>query len=351
MEQVIHINVSKPYDVIIGSRLAIGQLIKRSVDPCRLLVVTDSNVAPLHLQSVVRMLSSSGFQVFTMVIPAGEESKNMLTLSHILEHMAQCGLTRADCAVALGGGVVGDLTGFAAGCYLRGIKYIQMPTTLLAAVDSSVGGKTAVDLAAGKNLAGLFNQPEAVLCDISFLSTLPDSVFACGMAEAIKTGVLSGEPLFSRFSEPDVKGCIAEVIAMCVSYKGRVVAEDEFETGQRRLLNLGHTIAHSVEKLSNYSVAHGQAVAIGTAMIARAAEQLGDTVPGMARAIERTLIANGLPTTCSYSPAELAQAALNDKKRSGNEITIVIPAAIGGCTLKKLPVSQLEDYISRGYCK
>lgn len=344
----MHIEATKPYDVIIGKDLDMGGLLKKVVSPCRTVLVSDSNVAPLYSLKVAKALENSGFDVCTKKIPAGEESKNMDNLKELLEYMADCGLTRTDCVIALGGGVVGDLTGFAAGCYLRGIKYVQMPTTLLAAVDSSVGGKTAIDLMAGKNLAGLFYQPEVVLCDVGFLETLPDDVFACGLAEAIKTGVLSGHELFDRFTGADVKENIAEIISLCVRYKGDMVQRDEFETGERKLLNLGHTIGHAVEKLSGYAVAHGQAVAIGTAMMARAAEKMGDAQPGMVQTIEKVLAANGLPTDCEYSAKELAQAALNDKKRSGNEITIVIPASIGGCTMKKIPVSELESYIGAG---
>ena len=351
MSYTVHIGASKPYDVIIGKDLVMGELLKDVVCPCRTVLVSDSNVPLKFRQKVVHSLKNWDFDVCTMTIPAGEESKDMDSLEGLLEYMADCGLTRTDCVIALGGGVVGDLTGFAAGCYLRGIKYVQMPTTLLAAVDSSVGGKTAIDLMAGKNLAGLFYQPETVLCDVSFLDTLPDEVFACGAAEAIKTGILSGADLFNRFSRPDVKENIAEIISLCVRYKGDVVQRDEFETGERKLLNLGHTIGHAIEKLSGYEVAHGQAVAIGMAMIARSAEKLGDAQPGMAQTIEKVLVANGLPTDCEFSAKELAQAALNDKKRSGNEITIVIPASVGGCTLKKLPVSELEDYIRAGISK
>lgn len=348
MSYTVHIGASKPYDVIIGKDLVMGELLKDVVSPCRTVLVSDSNVPLKFRQKVVHSLKNWDFDVCTMTIPAGEESKDMDSLEGLLEYMADCGLTRTDCVIALGGGVVGDLTGFAAGCYLRGIKYVQMPTTLLAAVDSSVGGKTAIDLMAGKNLAGLFYQPEVVLCDVGFLDTLPDEVFACGLAEAIKTGVLSGNDLFDRFNRPNVKENIAEIISLCVRYKGDVVQRDEFETGERKLLNLGHTIGHAIEKLSCYEVAHGQAVAIGMAMIARAAEKLGDAQPGMAQTIEDVLIANGLPVDCRYSAKELAQAALNDKKRSGDDITIVIPASVGGCTLKKIPVTELEAYISAG---
>lgn len=345
----IHIEAAKPYDVMIGKDLDMGELLKEVISPCRLVLVSDTNVAPLYLQKVTGSLKKSGFDVCSTMISAGEESKNIGNLEVLLEYMADCGLTRTDCVVALGGGVVGDLTGFAAGCYLRGIKYVQMPTTLLAAVDSSVGGKTAIDLAAGKNLAGLFYQPEVVLCDVGFLDTLPEEVFACGLAEAIKTGVLSGSRLFDRFSGFDVKENIAEIVSLCVRYKGDVVQRDEFETGERKLLNLGHTIAHGIEKLSGYTVAHGQAVAIGMAMIAKSAEVLGDAEAGMAELIEKTLTDNGLPTKCEYSAEELAKAALNDKKRSGDSITLVIPTVVGGCTLKKLPVTELEKYISAGY--
>ncbi len=208
------------------------------------------------------------------------------------------------------------MAGFAAASYLRGIRYVQLPTTLLSAVDSSVGGKTAIDLAAGKNLAGAFLQPAAVLCDTDCLRSLPAAVFADGAAEAIKTGVLSGETLFSLFEDGTLTDAPAEVIARCIRYKAGVVERDEKERGERRKLNLGHTVGHAIEKCSGYVIPHGHAVAAGLAVIARA-----PSGPGLSRGVRRAITAclskNGLPTGTDYSAEALAKAALSDKKRSG----------------------------------
>ena len=316
--------------------------------PCHVAVITDSTVAPFYLEIVSASLRTAGFTVSSYVFPAGEANKNLSTFSDILEFLAENRLTRTDCIVALGGGVPGDMAGFAAASYLRGIRCVQMPTTLLSAVDSSVGGKTAIDLKAGKNLAGAFLQPTAVLCDTDCLSTLPADVFADGAAEAIKTGVLSDESLFSLFETGHLETAPAEVIARCVAYKAGVVERDEKEQNERRLLNLGHTIGHAIEKCSSYTIPHGHAVAAGLAIIARAAERLGWTQEPIAERIADCLAKNGLPTNTDYSAEALAHAASADKKRAGSDITLVIPKKIGVCELKKVPVTELLPIISAG---
>ena len=316
--------------------------------PCHVAVITDSTVAPFYLEIVSASLRTAGFTVSSYVFPAGEANKNLSTFSDILEFLAENRLTRTDCIVALGGGVTGDMAGFAAASYLRGIRCVQMPTTLLSAVDSSVGGKTAIDLKAGKNLAGAFLQPTAVLCDTDCLSTLPADVFADGAAEAIKTGVLSDESLFSLFETGHLETAPAEVIARCVAYKAGVVERDEKEQNERRLLNLGHTIGHAIEKCSSYTIPHGHAVAAGLAIIARAAERLGWTQEPIAERIAACLAKNGLPTNTDYSAEALAHAASADKKRAGSDITLVIPKKIGVCELKKVPVTELLPIISAG---
>ena len=272
--QSIPVRTAPPYKVLIGSGLLgrCGSLLRPVLPACRMAVISDSIVAPLYLNTVTDSLQTAGYGVCSYVFPAGEANKNFETLSGILEFLAEERLTRTDCIVALGGGVTGDMAGFAAGIYLRGIRCVQMPTTLLSAVDSSVGGKTAIDLRAGKNLAGVFLQPAAVLCDTDCLTSLPSEVFADGAAEAIKTGVLCDEDLFALFEQNTLTAASAEVIARCVAYKAGVVERDEKEQNERRLLNLGHTVGHAVEKCSGYSIAHGHAVAIGLAIIARAAE-------------------------------------------------------------------------------
>lgn len=346
----VQINTGKGYNVYIGNGLIrdCGQFISQHCDPCRSAVITDSNVAPLYLDAVCSSLRAAGFDVVTYIFPAGEQSKNIDTLGNILEFFAESGLTRGDLAVALGGGVCGDITGFAAGCYMRGIRYVQMPTTFLAAVDSSVGGKTAVNLNSGKNLAGLFVQPEAVICDTGTMSTLPPEVFADGASEAIKTGILSDKSLFSLFEKGNITDRLREIIARCVAFKGHIVEIDEYENGMRKTLNLGHTVGHAVEKCSGYTIPHGHAVAIGTAIISRAADKMGWSNTACSGRIVSTLEKNGLPVSVGYSAEQLYKAALSDKKRFGSEITVVIPLEIGNCCLKNIPVEQLQTVIEAG---
>ena len=348
--KTVDIHVGNGYRVTIGSGLLAdcGGLIAQAVGTCRAAVVTDSTVAPLYLDTVTASLRGAGLSVCSYEYPAGEGNKNLATLSDLLEFLAAEHLTRTDCVVALGGGVCGDMAGFAAGCYLRGIRYVQLPTTLLAAVDSSVGGKTAVDLKAGKNLAGVFLQPSAVLCDTGCLKTLPPAVFADGAAEAIKTGVLSDESLFSLFDTDDLHSDLSDIIQRCIAFKGRVVEADERDTGLRRTLNLGHTAGHAIEKCGNYAIPHGHAVAIGMVLIARAAERLGWCEVPCAGRIAEVLRRNRLPTSTSFSAAQLADAALSDKKRRGGSISLVIPRKIGDCFLKDLPVTKLESVFRAG---
>ncbi|MEG1657486.1 MAG: 3-dehydroquinate synthase [Oscillibacter sp.] len=348
--QTISIRTAPPYAVSIGPGLLAdcGARLRALFPPCHLAVIADSNVAPLYLATVCNSMESAGFTVSSYVFPAGESSKNMTTLSAILEFLAGEHLTRGDCVAALGGGVTGDMAGFAAGCYLRGVDYVQLPTTLLAAVDSSVGGKTAIDLQAGKNLAGLFLQPKAVLCDTDCLASLPPEMLADGAAEAIKTGVLYDESLFSLLEAGDFQGKLPDIIARCVALKGGVVEQDEHELGQRKLLNLGHTAGHAVEVCSGYAIPHGHAVAMGLALIARAAQTLDWCEVPCAARITACLTACALPVSIPFSAQELAAAALTDKKRSGGAITLVVPLKIGKCVLRQVPVTDLAAIFRAG---
>ena len=348
--QTIQVHTAPAYEVSIGGGLltACGQRLREVLAPCRVAVITDSTVAPLYLKTVTGSLEDAGFTVCSYIFPAGEGSKNFTTLAAILEFLAEQHLTRTDCVAALGGGVTGDMVGFAAACYLRGIRCVQLPTTLLSAVDSSVGGKTAIDLAAGKNLAGAFLQPTAVLCDTDCLRSLPSDVFADGTAEAIKTGVLDDESLFALFEDNTFTAAPEEVIARCVRYKAGVVARAAKEQNERRRLNLGHTVGHAIEKCSGYAIPHGHAVAAGLSIIARSAEALGWTEEPIAARIAACLKKNHLPTGTEFSAKALAEAALADKKRAGGNITLVIPKKIGVCELKKVPVSELLPIIRAG---
>ena len=348
--RTIHVGVAPAYEVSIGPGLLepCGQRLKPLLGECRVAVITDSTVAPLYLETVLQSLEQAGFATCSHVFPAGEGHKTLSTLSDLLEFLASQHLTRTDCVAALGGGVTGDMAGFAAAVYLRGIRCVQLPTTLLAAVDSSVGGKTAVDLTAGKNLAGAFSQPAAVLCDTDCLKSLPADVFADGAAEAIKTGVLCDETLFALFEDGTLTADPGEVIARCIAYKAGVVERDEKELGERKLLNLGHTVGHAIEKCSGFTIPHGHAVAAGLAIMARAAETLGWTEEPLAGRIAACLERNGLPTGTDYTAEALARAALSDKKRAGDTITVVVPRRIGECELKKLPVRELPGLIAAG---
>ncbi len=348
--RTIPVGVAPAYEVSIGPGLleTCGQRLKPLLGECRVAVITDSTVAPLYLETVLQSLEQAGFATCSHVFPAGEGHKTLSTLSDLLEFLASQHLTRTDCVAALGGGVTGDMAGFAAAVYLRGIRCVQLPTTLLAAVDSSVGGKTAVDLTAGKNLAGAFSQPAAVLCDTDCLKSLPADVFADGAAEAIKTGVLCDETLFALFEDGTLTADPGEVIARCIAYKAGVVERDEKELGERKLLNLGHTVGHAIEKCSGFTIPHGHAVAAGLAIMARAAETLGWTEEPLAGRIAACLERNGLPTGTDYTAEALARAALSDKKRAGDTITVVVPRRIGECELKKLPVRELPGLIAAG---
>lgn len=340
----VTVKTSATYEVLIGSGLLqkAGEAVKKVISPCKAAIVTDSTVVHLYEETVRKSLTEAGFSVCTFVFPAGEASKNIHTLSHLLEFLAKEEMTRTDLIVALGGGVTGDLAGFGAAVYLRGIPFVQIPTTFLAAIDSSVGGKTAVDLEAGKNLAGAFYQPKLVLCDTDVLQTLPEVVFADGIAEALKYGVLGDDALFEKIARGDFRQDLEEIIETCVSMKRDVVEEDEFDTGKRQLLNLGHTFGHAIEQKSHFQMTHGHAVAIGMHLIAKAAEAKGIAEKGTAAAIAKALEQNQLPKETEFSPAEVAEGTLRDKKRRGGTISFVFPKKIGACEIVKIPVEEVE---------
>ena len=348
--QKITVNASRVYDILIGRGLLprMGSLIAAQVKGRSACLVSDSNVWPLHGAAAVKSLEEAGFSVHTFVFPAGEESKNAQTYLSLLSFLAQRQLTREDCLVALGGGVTGDLTGFAAATYLRGVPYVQVPTTLLAAVDSSVGGKTAIDLPEGKNLAGCFYQPSLVLCDIRTLKTLPQEVFLEGCAEVIKYGILYDRPLFDYLKQEGMGFDREQVIRRCVELKRNVVARDEFDTGARMQLNLGHTVGHAIEALSGFTVSHGHAVAMGTAIVSRAAAKNGLLPQEAAQAIEEALDVFRLPTATAYPAEALTRHMLSDKKRAGDRVNLIVPRAIGRCEILPIPVEQLTDFVGSG---
>ncbi len=340
----VHIATAHPYDVLIGPGLLerAGELIAGVCAPCRAAIVTDTTVDALYGEAAERSLQGAGFSTLRYAFPAGEEHKTWQTLGEILEFLAENHLTRADLVVALGGGVPGDVAGFAAAVYARGVRFVQVPTTLLAAVDSSVGGKTAVDLRAGKNLAGSFHQPELVLTDTCVMADLPAELLRDGAAEIIKAGVIADEALFERLSQSGWQRHLPEIIARSVEIKKSVVEGDERDTGARQLLNLGHTFGHAIEKCSGFTLTHGQGVAVGMVLAACAA--------GKGELARRIMAANrscGLPVRAPYGAQEMASAALNDKKRQGGSVTLVLPESIGACRLEKMPVAALAGVFAR----
>ena len=346
----ITIQTSKPYDVLIASGLlaSIGKYISSVSNSKHTVLVSDSNVWPLYGDSTVLSLQQEGFTVLSYVFPAGEESKNGTTYLSLLNYLAENRITRSDMIIALGGGVVGDLTGFTAATYLRGIRYIQVPTTLLAMVDSSVGGKTAIDLPAGKNLVGAFYQPSLVLCDTSTLSTLPSEVFRAGCAEVIKYAMLYSVDLFTHLEMHGPAFCQEEVIARCIQFKRDVVIEDEFDNGVRQMLNLGHTFGHGVEAASHFQISHGEAVAIGMAMIVRAAAARNMCTADACDRLHRLLNNFDLPQKTDLNIDTIFDAALSDKKRAGNTINLIIPEQIGFCRIYPTPIDQMKSFIEAG---
>lgn len=344
----ITIDASRKYDVVVenGAFEKIGDLSREVLSAERVCLVADETTSSLFGARAEELLLKSGFEVLRYTVEVGETSKSPECYIGLLNFLAENRLTRSDALVALGGGVVGDLTGFAAATYLRGIQLIQIPTTLLSAVDSSVGGKTAINLAEGKNLAGAFYQPSLVICDTGIIRALPGNVFSDGMAEVIKYGMIRSENVLSLChdgAEKNLEGLVSE----CVKIKRDVVSKDEFDRGLRGLLNFGHTPAHAVEKLSEYKISHGSAVAIGMCVMTRAAERLG-MCADLGKELSELLGKYSLPTSCPFAAEEMYQVILSDKKRSGESITLVVPKKRGECVLKKVSLHEAEEFIKLG---
>ena len=349
MENVrkVVVQASTEYAILIGRGILgqLGEEVKKRIRPCKAAVITDTTVEKLYTEQVETSLRDAGFTACRFVYPAGEQSKHIGTLSDILEFLAEEEVTRQDIIVALGGGVCGDMAGFAAAVYQRGIRFVQVPTTFLAAVDSSVGGKTAIDLKAGKNMAGAFYQPHLVLCDVDTLDTLPEEVFADGIAETLKYGVIGDADLFEKIAKGDFRDKLEEIIETCVKMKRDIVMEDEFDNGMRQLLNLGHTLGHAIEKRSGFVISHGHAVAIGMHLIAKVAEEKGMAEAGLSEMIRLALENNHLPVSIEYSAEEIVEGVLKDKTRRGGDISFVFPTKIGHCEIVKIPVEEVTELV------
>ena len=323
----------------------------------KIALVTDSNVDKLYGDEAVRQLETTGLQVERIVFPAGEKSKTLETYAELIRGFAALELTRTDFAVALGGGVVGDLTGFAAATYLRGIGVVQVPTTLLAMVDSSIGGKTGVDIPEGKNLVGAFHLPRRIIRDVKFLETLPEKEMKNGLAEMIKTAVLFDkemfkelEPLGSVESEESTGvartlkslGTLKTLIDRCAAWKQKIVDEDFKEGGKRKLLNLGHTFGHAIEAASEFRLGHGECVAIGMRIV-------GKDVPEISEILDRydfPQVEDIFAPPLCLSVVKILELIANDKKRSGDKITLIVPRKIGECELVETPMSELGGWLA-----
>ena len=348
--KAVSVAASRRYDILIERGLLnrAGKLVRSVTNAGTVMLVSDDSVWPLYGETVQKSLEDTGVSVCRFVFPHGEGSKCAKTYLALLDALCENRLTRADAALALGGGVAGDLTGFAASTYLRGIGFIQIPTTLLAMVDSSVGGKTAIDLPAGKNLAGTFYQPWLVLCDPACLDSLPDEIFHDGCAEVIKYAVLGNAPFFEELNCTPPRTQLEHIIETCVRMKRDIVAQDEFDRGQRQLLNLGHTFGHGIEACSGFSVSHGSAVAIGMAMIVRAAAQFGICEAETRDAVLTLLRQYGLPVDCTYAAEQMLGTILHDKKASGGSINLIVPTAVGRCEIRKTPAGDIPDWLRAG---
>ncbi len=342
----ITVHASGTYDILInkGDLSGIGQALRERFKPCTIAILSDDKVFPLYGRTVTDALEAAGFRTIAHVIPNGEQSKTLDNVTAFIDCMVRAQVTRTDMVLALGGGVVGDMAGFAAAIYLRGIPYIQVPTTLLAAVDSSVGGKTAVDISAGKNLVGAFHQPALVYLDTETLSTLDPSVLRDGFAEVIKYGIILDSNLFRTVATPGTFD-LTKVIARCIEIKRDVVEQDEFDKGLRGLLNFGHTFGHAIEKLSGFTITHGSAVARGMIIAARVARVYGFT--DYTDVITKVVKDYGFETDCPFKADELYSVILSDKKRSGADITLVLPKEIGACTLEKMPAGQVLELMKK----
>lgn len=346
----IRVEASRAYEIQIerGLMPRLGEQTAEIVGVCTAAVISDDTVFSLYGAQTERSLRSAGFRVVHFVFPHGEVSKTLETYTRALNVLCQAQLTRNDVVVALGGGVVGDLAGFAAATYQRGIRFVQVPTTLLAMVDSSVGGKTALNLGAGKNQVGCFYQPSLVLCDPEVLATLPDEQYRCGSAEVIKYGVLGNAAFFEELAKTPIRGQLDHVIEVCVAMKRDYVTADELDLGRRRMLNLGHSFAHAIEACSDFGVLHGQAVAIGMAVITRAAAKKGICTESTLQRLLSLLKEYDLPTETDLPLDALFHAALADKKLSGKTMHLIVPEEIGRCRIERIPAEEIRDWMQAG---
>lgn len=341
--KILTVNASKSYDIIIGKGLLekSGELIGKVSTAKKAVIITDDIVDGLYSKKVGASLEESGIKSLKFVFPNGEKSKSHAVLLELYSFLVKNDVTRGDLLIALGGGVTGDLVGFCAATYLRGVDFVQIPTTLLAQVDSSVGGKTAVNIPEGKNLIGAFKQPLLVISDVDTLSTLSDEIFADGMGEVVKYGMIRSYTLFEKLENGKVKDDLEDIIYECVDIKRAVVENDEFDTGERMILNFGHTLGHALEKKFNFSgISHGKAVAVGMMLVT---EKCADE--STANRLRSCLIANNLPVVAKAELSELYELSVNDKKRLAEKIRIIVCKQIGKAEIITMSMSEFRSFL------
>lgn len=340
------------YSVYIKKGLiqGLGDILKGVIPAKKVAIITDTHVHGLYGERFAKMLNSSGFDTSLAVVEAGEQSKSIETLVDLYKMLLAANICRHDCIVTLGGGVVGDLGGFAAATLFRGIPYFQVPTSLLAQVDSSIGGKVAVDLPEGKNLVGNFYHPKGVFIDPDVLDTLEPKFFSDGMAEVIKYSLIKDKSFFDRLMEvrnkKELLANIMEIIKNCLEIKKDVVEKDEKDMGGRMILNFGHTFGHAVEKYYNYEkYTHGEAVAIGMYQISKNSETVGETKPGTCNKIKEILQKYDLPFGIPQDEASnIIKAITFDKKSCGNALDIILLKSIGECFIKRINKDEIPHY-------
>ncbi len=347
---------SRSYQVHVGCGIldGIGEVVRGAAGGERACVITETNVGPLYAERVEASLAAAGYAVSTLTFEAGEQNKRLSTLEGLLEGLAEAQLTRDDVVIALGGGVTGDMAGLAAAMYLRGIQVVQAPTSLLAMVDSSVGGKVAVDLAHGKNLCGFFWQPSAVLADVECLHSIAPELYTDSIGEVVKHAVLADPQMLAELTDRPMNGegypdePVARIVAKNVEIKRDVVVSDEKERGLRQTLNLGHTIGHGIEAASDFSLGHGSSVAAGLCCMARAACAKGWCKSETRDAIVAAMAAQGLPTDTELPHDVVFDYMVHDKKRHGDTMNIVVPDEVGAVSVRKVTLEELRELVELG---
>lgn len=347
----LQVNTSIPYKILIEKNLInhINEKLKFLQSDCKILIVTDKNVKKFHLNNLIDQLKNINFKIFTFVVPFCEKSKSFKYTKRIYNYLSRHDFSRSDCILALGGGVVGDLAGFAASTFLRGIPFVNVPTSLLSQVDSAVGGKTGINTPYGKNLVGSFYSPKLVLIDPNLISTLPSCEISNGFSEIIKYALIKDKDLFLKLkncSKQELLDDLEDIITKCVLIKKEIVEKDEFDKSSRMVLNFGHTLGHAIEKLGKFKkYSHGQAISIGMKKIVEACVKNNVLDRSLKPDLEFVLKKFSLPSSCAFDKNEIILASLNDKKFFDNKFNIVLISSIGNSYIQKFTKEEFEKFL------